>query len=87
MLPATSPSGPPVIFTVNGCLRGSMPRARSATSRKTFTPSLVTPYTLWLMPAPGFELMKASGRAYLRARARETIHSMCAGVMFSSGPR
>jgi hypothetical protein len=25
-----------------------MPRARSATSRKTFTPSLVTPYTLWL---------------------------------------
>lgn len=61
MLPATSPSGPPVIFTVNGRARGSIPRALRATSRKTFTPSLVTPYTLWLMPAPGLELMKAVG--------------------------
>mmetsp|Transcript_27689 Transcript_27689/g.66709 ORF Transcript_27689/g.66709 Transcript_27689/m.66709 type:complete len:202 (-) Transcript_27689:2746-3351(-) len=60
--PPTSPSGPPVIFTVKGCVVGSIPRvARKATSRYTFTPSEVTPYSLWLIPARGLELMNAAG--------------------------
>mmetsp|Transcript_5849 Transcript_5849/g.16420 ORF Transcript_5849/g.16420 Transcript_5849/m.16420 type:complete len:292 (-) Transcript_5849:1346-2221(-) len=42
MLPATSPSGPPVILMVNG-LVVSTPVARRASSRKTATPSEVTP--------------------------------------------
>mmetsp|Transcript_27188 Transcript_27188/g.79407 ORF Transcript_27188/g.79407 Transcript_27188/m.79407 type:complete len:223 (-) Transcript_27188:1962-2630(-) len=63
MLPATSPSGPPVSLTDHGSVRGERPSALSATSRKTATPSDVTPNSLWLMPSAGLDDMNAAGRA------------------------
>ena len=63
MLPATSPSGPPVSLIVHGRSVGSISIALSASRRKTATPSDVTPYSLWLMPARGFDDMKADGIA------------------------
>mmetsp|Transcript_842 Transcript_842/g.3030 ORF Transcript_842/g.3030 Transcript_842/m.3030 type:complete len:262 (-) Transcript_842:1935-2720(-) len=87
MLPATSPSGPPVIFTEKGSSRGLRPVACRATSRNTETPSEVTPYSLWLMPAPGLDEMNAEGKGWSRRAARCTIHSMSRGMICSSGPR
>ena len=58
MLPATSPSGPPDSFTVHVSACGSIPIERSASARKTATPSEVTPNSLWLIPARGFDEMK-----------------------------
>lgn len=43
MLPATSPSGPPVSLTVHGSAVGLMPSERRPESRNTATPSEVTP--------------------------------------------
>mmetsp|Transcript_49324 Transcript_49324/g.139651 ORF Transcript_49324/g.139651 Transcript_49324/m.139651 type:complete len:349 (+) Transcript_49324:929-1975(+) len=68
MLPATSPSVPPVIFSVTASssglprwMSGCMPRFLRAVSRKTCTPSEVTPYVLWLKPESGLDDMKADG--------------------------
>mmetsp|Transcript_19916 Transcript_19916/g.34895 ORF Transcript_19916/g.34895 Transcript_19916/m.34895 type:complete len:255 (-) Transcript_19916:86-850(-) len=87
MLPATSPSGPPVSLIVHGCAVGSIPKDRSPESRKTATPSGVTPYTLWLMPASGFDDMNAAARGYPRFAACATTQLISVGVMFSSGPK
>ena len=61
MLPATSPSGPPVSLIVQGSSVGLMPIALKASPKKTATPSDVTPYSLWLMPARGLLEMNAAG--------------------------
>mmetsp|Transcript_6827 Transcript_6827/g.14594 ORF Transcript_6827/g.14594 Transcript_6827/m.14594 type:complete len:216 (+) Transcript_6827:848-1495(+) len=86
--PATSPSGPPVTFTVKGWLLGSMLSiSLRATSKNTTTPSLVTPNSLWLKPASILLDMKAAGMLYPRTAARATIQSMSAAITCSSGPR
>eukprot|EP00966_Prymnesium_polylepis_P043103 1001326-Prymnesium_polylepis.1 len=63
MLPATSPSGPPVSLMDHGSCVGLRPMAFSASRRKTATPSEVTPYSLWLIPARGLDDMNADGIA------------------------
>mmetsp|Transcript_2565 Transcript_2565/g.7387 ORF Transcript_2565/g.7387 Transcript_2565/m.7387 type:complete len:279 (+) Transcript_2565:876-1712(+) len=86
-LPATSPSGPPTSETRKASFRASIPTSRSARSTNTATPSLVTPNSLWLMPAPGFEDISASGRGWPRRAAFATMRVMSCGTTCSSGPK
>mmetsp|Transcript_8179 Transcript_8179/g.18573 ORF Transcript_8179/g.18573 Transcript_8179/m.18573 type:complete len:204 (-) Transcript_8179:598-1209(-) len=69
--PATSPEGPPLSLTVKGrpVSLGCSPQRRSAMSRNTATPSLVTPYVLWLIPAFALLDMKDAGDGWPRRLA------------------
>ena len=49
-LPATSPFGPPVNFTLKASRRMSMPSSFMVISANFTTPVEVTAYSLWLMP-------------------------------------
>ena len=86
-LPATSPSVPPVILTLNGCLRGSIPSALlSAVSRNTVTPSDVTPYTCAIVRACVRERVPLrAAHAYVLARVQACGWSAsvprCAGTV------
>ena len=84
-LPATSPSGPPVSFTVKASRWMSTPSDCIVISANFMTPVEVTAYSLWLMPTCLLDMMPMPSR-YPRFFESWAIDSIISSCMFSSGP-